>query len=76
MLNLPRVFSSSYIDIDFYKRRKGKEYFKHFLNFNNKVHKMGHINLNTYIINIFIRLSVFLPLIIIRLMYMKFLRYD
>ncbi len=76
MLNLPRVFSSSNIDIDFYKRRKGLEYFKHFLNFNNKVHKMGHINLNTYIINIFIRLSVFLPLIIIRLMYMKFLRYD
>ena len=69
-------FETLNIDIDFYKRRKGKEYFKHFLNFNNKVYKMGHINLNTYIINIFIRLSVFLPLIIIRLMYMKFLRYD
>lgn len=76
MLNVPKVFSSSNIDIDFYKRRKGTEYFKHFLNFNNKALKMNHINLNTFIINIIIRLSVFLPLIIVRLMYMKLLRYD
>ena len=76
MLNVPRVFSSTSIDIDFYKRRKGTAYFKNFLNFNNKVYKMGYIDLNIFIINIIIRLSAFLPLNIIRFMYMKLLRYE
>ena len=76
VLNIPRVFSNASIDIDFYKRRKGVEYFKHYLNFNNKLYKLGYIKLNTFFINIIIRLSVFLPLNIFRLMYMKLLRYD
>lgn len=76
VLNVPRVFSNASIDTDFYKRRKGIEYFKHFLNFNNKVYKLGYIKLNTFFINIIIRLSVFLPLNIIKLMYRKLLRYD
>ena len=75
MLNLPRVFSV-YIDIDFYKRRKGKEYFKHFLNFNNKVHKMGHINLEYLYYKYIYQTKCISSFNIIRLMYMKFLRYD
>ncbi len=74
MLNIPKVFSYTKIDLEFYRRRKGKEYYKHYIHFNKKIYKLGHLYLYQMIINIIIRLSVFLPLNLLRFMYVKLLR--
>ena len=76
MLNIPKVLSYSNIDDSYYERRSGIDYFYKFLYFNIKIYKLRHLNIFYFILNIFFRLSVLLPLNIIKLMYMKLLRNE